>query len=242
MEGRPIKPGTETEEKLRARQSMADENADDPAQQRWDDWRARRSAVIHTVDVSPSFSEHAEKIVRGFRRGIYAGNVDFYVGHVGNWVAEQEKRRGGSGLLGRGKVEPFLSCAILDMPAAHLNIPLVTPFLRTDGILAVFMPSITQIGDCVSLIKRQRLPYMMEEVIELGMGLSNGRQWDVRLTAPKSAANPSSWNESAESDSQSEGSAGDAPKGTDDVLICRPKVGLRLVGGGFVGVWKKIEF
>lgn len=250
LEGRPRRPGSDCEEKESRKEVNDGDNAEhDAVQQQWDSWRARRSAVIHTVDISPRFSTHAEKIVRGFRRGMYAGNVDFYVGHIENWVTEQKKRRASTGLLSSGKVDPFLSCAILDMPSAHLNIPLVAPTLKTDGILAVFMPSITQIGDCVTLINQQRLPFIMESAIELGMGLSNGRLWDVRVAFKKSKADPSSWTESSGSDEESPEDKNvevstapvEAQKGPESVLICRPKVGMRLVGGGFVGIWRKMD-
>lgn len=252
-----MRPGTADEEKERAKETTAGDDPDnvDPVQQQWDSWRNCRSAVVHTVDISPKYSTRAEKTVRGFRRGIYAGNVDFYVGHVGNWIAEQKKRRASRGILslGSGRVDPFLSCAILDMPSAHMNIPLVTPILKTNGLLAVFMPSITQIGDCVSLIRQQRLPFIMERTIELGMGLSNGRLWDVRVANKKSRADPSSWTECSGSDDgavrQDEPGdrdaetpvSGEAQKTDESVLICRPKVGLRLVGGGFVGIWRRIN-
>ncbi|KAL2005646.1 hypothetical protein VTN00DRAFT_10139 [Thermoascus crustaceus] len=231
----------------------------DPVQQQWDAWRAQRRAVIHTVDVSPNFSAHAEQIVRGFRRGIYAGNVDFHVGRVEDWIAEQVKQRTPRGIFGgAGKVEPFLSYAILDMPSAHLRIPHVAPVLRRDGILAVFMPSVTQIGDCVDLIRRKRLPFIMEKAVELGTGISSGRLWDIRFTVKKSRADPNSWIEQAPPESSDEGSASqqdddssDAGHGAipeeasakDDnaVLVCRPKVGTRIVGGGFVGIWRRIE-
>lgn len=258
LEGRPIRPGTDSEEKTRETESNADgTNDNEVVQQQWDSWRARRSAVIHTVEIAPKFSALAEKNVRGFRRGIYAGNVDFYVGHIENWVAEQKKRRASAGLLslGAGKTDRFLSCAILDMPSAHMNIPLLTPLLKTNGVLVVFMPSITQIGDCVNLIHQQRLPFVLDRVIELGMGLSNGRLWDVRVAVKKSRADPSSWAESSESDepTQREDEAAEskdteaavtpegAPRGPENVLICRPKVGMKLVGGGFVGIWRRVD-
>lgn len=266
--------------------------------------------MIHTVDVSPKFSAHAEKTVRGFRRGLYAGNVDFHVGHVEDWIAEQIRDRSSSSssssslssLVGSvesttttefTRVDPFLSYAILDMPSAHQRIPHVAPILRPNGLLAVFMPSITQIGECVQLIREQRLPFILERAVELGTGLSSGRLWDVRMAVKKSKADPSSWvNESStanespsppEKGYNSDDIMGDmrtdefssaspsppsssfiplptsAPKGDIDntqmhtetqagsgsgmddnaVLVCRPKVGLRIVGGGFVGIWRR---
>ncbi|KAL3464695.1 S-adenosyl-L-methionine-dependent methyltransferase [Aspergillus heterothallicus] len=267
LQGRPVRPDASKQAKPEAN-SAADKV--DPAQQNWDSWRTQRKAIIHTVDVEPRFSKHAESIVRGFRRGIYAGNVDFYVGHVENWIAEQIRLRtpppssNPFSLTKQKKLEPFLTHAILDMPSANLRIPHVAPILKQNGLLAVFMPSVTQIGECVETIRNERLPLVLEKAVELGSGISNGRLWDIRYAAKKSRADPSSWtiaNESnAESDTETEAGADpaleEAPsspdekiavKGTQElakpksVLVCRPKVGTRIVGGGFVGIWRKIE-
>ena len=235
-------------------------------QEQWDAWRSQRRAIIHTVDVSPNFSARAERTVRGFLRGLYAGNVDFYVGHVENWIAQQIKQRTPKPLLPltTPTVEPFLTHAILDMPSAHERIPHVAPIVKPDGILAVFMPSITQIGDCLELIRRQRLPFVQEKVVELGAGLTSGRLWDVRFAVKKSRADPASWTSSSLSSSPSDeetsdkedpspnpnpDSDSDTPppptpaeeQDSDSVLVCRPKVGTRIVGGGFVGIWRRIE-
>ncbi|GAD97829.1 tRNA (adenine-N(1)-)-methyltransferase [Paecilomyces variotii No. 5] len=234
---------------------------EDPVQQQFDAWRSRRRAVIHTIDVSPRFSAHAEKIVRGFRRGIYAGNVDFHVGRAEDWIADQIQRRTKPGIFSSSEnSDPFLSYAILDMPSAHLRIPHVAPILKRDGILAVFMPSVTQIGECVDLIRRQKLPFILERAVELGSGLSSGRLWDIRFAVKKSRADPSSWmdsaapgpdggsapktNEASESiDLENEAASEDEQpsQDSDSVLVCRPKVGTRIVGGGFVGIWRRIE-
>lgn len=275
LQDRPLRPDEESAKEAEKKERKANEDVDheDPTQKQWDDWRSRRGAVIHTVDVSPKFSAHAEKIVRGFRRGIYAGNVDFYVGHVENWIAEQIKHRGAASSASKSLLssltnrdthpDPFLSYAILDMPSAHLRIPHVAPILKRDGVLAVFMPSITQIGDCVELIRRNRLPFIQEKVVELGTGLSSGRLWDIRFAMKKSRADPSSWttDEGAAQQEQDQDSVSSSPDETqpaaeetqtqvqeipsvqeekDSVLICRPKVGLRIVGGGFVGVWRRV--
>ncbi|KAH8697744.1 adenine-N(1)--methyltransferase [Talaromyces proteolyticus] len=269
LNNQPIHPYADEEEK-ELRKEKKDSLVEE-AQKQWDEWRTRhRQAVIHTVDVSAKYSAHAEKIVRGFRRGIYAGNIDFHVGPVEEWIADQVQRRrkkrdDSAGLLSSFKstrpadVEPFLSYAILDMPSAHQRIPHVAPVLRRGGNLVVFMPSITQIGDCVQLIGKERLPFVLEKVVELGVGLTSGRMWDVRMAVKKSRADPSSWGskteasrEGAEMDhgeKEEESSEPVLPTDTRDeridesnnVLICRPKVGLRIVGGGFIGIWRRVE-
>ncbi|KAJ5983371.1 hypothetical protein N7481_005470 [Penicillium waksmanii] len=254
LEDRATRPGEEDSEQIEGSQAQ---NADaDTVQEEWDTWRAQRNAIIHTVDVSAKFSKLAEKNVQGFRRGMYGGDVDFYVGPVEDWIAEQKKQRTKTGVLssltGQSSVEPFLSHAILDMPSAQLRIPHVAPMLKRDGFLAVFVPSITQIGDCVRLIRQHHLSLVQERVVELGMGISGGRQWDVRLATKKSGADPASWSPSAEAESDdasadpaedlTEIPVSEVPSKVDEmVMVCRPKVGLRTMGGGFVGIWRRIE-
>jgi hypothetical protein len=274
LQGRPVRPdnsGNNTAKETKdAASPTAEEEEVNPTQQNWDTWRAQRKAIIHTVDVAPQFSKHAESIVRGFRRGIYAGNVDFYVGHVENWIAEQIRLRtpppsiNPFSLAKKDTLEPFLTHAILDMPSANLRIPHVVPILKQNGLLAVFMPSVTQIGECVDTIRKERLPLVLEKAVELGSGISNGRLWDIRFATKKSRADPSSWVDpsetGAEADADADAAAAadleEAPTPSEEkvvaketpehakpesVLVCRPKVGTKIIGGGFVGIWRRIE-
>ncbi|OJJ57529.1 hypothetical protein ASPSYDRAFT_59042 [Aspergillus sydowii CBS 593.65] len=263
LEELPTRPGDDTKSTSKSPEdgTGVGEKEVDLAQKRWDAWRAQRKAIIHTVEVSPTFSKHAEKIVRGFRRGIYAGNVDFYVGRVENWVSarKQQLKAPSSAItsfLKPKSLEPFLTHAILDMPSAHLRIPVVAPLLKPNGVLAVFMPSVTQIADCVDIIRKQRIPLDLEHVIELGTGISGGRSWDVKFVSKKSKADPG-WDTSTSAETESgnatEESSGEneivpekaqpqeAAKDPEGVLVCRPKAGTMLAGGGFVGVWRKMQ-
>ncbi|KAL2799514.1 S-adenosyl-L-methionine-dependent methyltransferase [Aspergillus keveii] len=271
LQGRPVRPdnGANNTSKQTTNPNAAEEEAN-IAQQNWDTWRAQRKAIIHTVDVAPQFSKHAESIVRGFRRGIYAGNVDFYVGHVENWIAEQIRLRtpppssNPFSLTKQATLEPFLTHAILDMPSANLRIPHVVPILKQNGLLAVFMPSVTQIGECVDTIRKERLPLVLEKAVELGSGISNGRLWDIRFATKKSRADPSSWVDPSESGAEADADADAAAADLEEthtpseekvvaketterakpesVLVCRPKVGTKIIGGGFVGIWRRIEY
>ncbi|KAI9858615.1 MAG: hypothetical protein M1813_007420 [Trichoglossum hirsutum] len=185
----------------------------------FEEWRSGRGSVIHTLDVDPHNSRHAERIVRGFQRGVYAGNVDFYTGDVSEWVANQLRRRAGATTGASGRA--FLSHIILDIPGVHQHIHRVQDALHVDGLLVVFTPSITQIATCVEIIKEKKLPFAMDQVIELGLattGLGSGRQWDVRIAS--------------------------APVGGELKMVCRPKVGeklARLAGGGFVAIWRRMR-
>ncbi|KAK5123323.1 hypothetical protein LTR85_002754 [Meristemomyces frigidus] len=214
-------------------------------------WKATRRALIHTIEISPKYSAHAEKVVKGFRHGIYHHNVDFHVGNVSDWADSALADRGG---------EPFLSHAFLDLPGAETHISTVASALRTDGTLIVFNPSITQIMAALEKVKEDRLPLELERVIELGVnGGSGGREWDVRAVKPRASqkASTTPLMEPAEGDSASVEDSG-AELGRDQELeaalrkteaeekdkwkmVCRPKVGDAIVGGGFLGVFRKLK-
>jgi tRNA methyltransferase complex GCD14 subunit len=177
---------------------------------------------------------------------------------VNDWVDRQLEQR---------KHEPFLSYVFLDMPSSHRYIQKVATALKEDALIAVFVPSVTQIGDCVREIKAHALPLRMEKVVELGEGISNGRLWDVRLAfkrardpidepKPQEIEDPESMQEKVDSQSNESLPFSDSEENRispssgegalerilDEapVMVCRPKVGEMVVGGGFVGLWRRI--
>ncbi|KAJ6014460.1 hypothetical protein N7540_009051 [Penicillium herquei] len=248
--------GPEETEASESNQEASTENNEIQAQEDWDAWRSERGAIIHTVDVSSKFAKLAEQNVKGFRRGIYAGTVDFYVGAVEEWISAQVARR----TKDSQSLKPFLSYVMLDMPSAHERIPLVKDSIIRDGKLLVFAPSITQIGDCVRTIHGMNRPFVLERVVELGSGLTSGRNWDVRLTVKKSGSDPSTWESATEGEQGTQGDEASESEAIanveasvegstlnpaydekNTVMVCRPKVGLRTMGGGFIGVWRRIE-
>jgi len=217
-----------------------------------------RRAVIHTVDISPAYSQHAEGIVRGFRQGMYSANVEFHVANVSEWINEQFQMRKVNDL--KDHKSSFLSHAILDLPGSHNHIAQVASALHADGILVVFNPSLTQILDCVKVILAEGIPLWLDKVVELGAGATGGREWDVRTVQPRAFIKAEKIRKEAElaaeivteapdhcpnnartSTTRDEEQAQASDRsGTGWEMICRPKVGGRVVGGGFLGVWRKM--
>lgn len=224
-----------------------------------------RSAVLHSVDIFQKHSDHAKKIVQGFRRGLYAKDVEFYVGNVSDWVNHRLEGRRTSGLDAEDL--PFLNHAFLDLPSSHRHLQTVASALRVNGNLITLNPSITQITESVEIIKRRRLPLTMDRVLELGPNMTGGKEWDVRMVKPKNvdllqdvATLPSEQNpakpadpmkapvdaETITSTREIESQVAPPTENTEGVhkdwaMVCRPKVGLRVIGGAFIGVWKKIR-
>lgn len=222
-------------------------------------WKASRRAVLHTIDVSAKYSKHARKVVSGFRHGLYADNVDFHVGDVSEWVKQELSRRADeqtspepSSEVGSEKGSsspkiPFLTHAFLDLPSTHTHLSTVASALQTDGMLVVFNPSITQIAECMQKIKQESIPLFLDQTLELGTnGTSGGREWDVRAVKPRAAKKEEVPAAAVTSAGEGEQSARDVEQVKSDAenqtwsLVCRPKVGERVVGGGFLGVFRKM--
>lgn len=229
-------------------------------------WKEKRRAIIHTVDVSQRHSRHAQQIIEGYRNGVYANNVDFHVGSVDEFINQEYEKR--------NEKQQIFDHIILDLPGVHSYMKIAARALRADGCLLVFAPSVTQIARCVEMIRRHRLPLSYDDVIELGPGYTGGKSWDVRAVQPSrfkpSKTTPDHVAEAyfAEEDGIEKrqplkptmlGRIGRffrrifgikqytawpqktaAEREAEEwVMVCRPKVGGRIVGGGFVGVWRR---
>lgn len=202
----------------------------------YESWRSNRRAVVHTLDVNIAHSRHAEQVVKNFRKGIYFPHVDFHTGTIEEYL---------SGRL-KASNEPFLDHTILDLPATQDYFEIVSKAMKPNGTLLAFCPSITQINACALRSKQLDLPLFLEKILEIGGGIgTGGREWDVRFVKPRALLKT----ESRYTVSGSEGlvaAEAEDKQASKQVLndggemVCRPKVGGRVSGGGFVGIWRRI--
>ncbi|KAI4287826.1 MAG: hypothetical protein L6R35_002918 [Caloplaca aegaea] len=149
--------------------------------------------------------------------------------------------------------DPFLTHALLDLPSSHTHLEKVTFALHVDGKLVVFNPSITQINKAIELVRSRRLPLQLERVVEVGPAMTGGRVWDIRFVKPRALTNvlnkTKSVDRSGEDDRaadkedrlNSKGFIYESSANEDEgyELVCRPKAGDRISGGGFVALWSK---
>ena len=49
-------------------------------------YKGKRRAVLNTLDIDPRYQQHARKVVRGWRQGMYSHNVDFHVGTIPEYL------------------------------------------------------------------------------------------------------------------------------------------------------------
>ena len=208
-------------------------------------WKADRRAVIHTLDCSARHSAHAETVVKNFCHGIYYPHIDFHVGDIDEYLSSR--------LATTGSL-PFLEHAILDLPDIQHYFDIVGKALKGNGTLITFCPSITQINSGVTYVRQHGIPLFLEKVVEVGGAVGvGGREWDVRPVKPR-AFLKAQVTDMKPSDRLEEGLASGLEDASLEVplshtpssgdsgweMVCRPKVGLRTAGGGFVGVWRKM--
>jgi len=239
---------------------MAMENSTSNSEEAQEAWKRSRRAILHTLDISEHHSNHARKVVRGFRKGLYAGSVDFHVGDLSEFVEEEINRRSTG--------EAFLSYVVLDLPATEDHLASVAKAMKDDAVLTVFSPSVTQIAECVEYVKKNDLPFFLEQVVELGANYSAGRPWDIRVVKPRAVQRleneHTDVNQAILGDSQKDESrkttsengtvlqeirkvmervtrGTSTEKMSDWKTVCRPEVGGRITGGGFLGLWRRTK-
>lgn len=111
------------------------------------------------------------------------------------------------------------SGVFLDLPDPHLYFSRIADQMTLDGTLIVFCPSVTQILKCREVLaeahlRNEKIDLSLVKTVELPPGNGGGtREWDVKTVFTRETG--------------------------EKVSVCRPKVGAKVVGGGFVGVFKK---
>lgn len=260
-------------------------------------YKTQRRAVLNTLDIDPRYQQHARKVVRGWRQGMYAHNVDFHVGSIPDYLearlaaqvapqqpiaaedapaaemkeVEEDPTRdldaGTSSISSSPSTtapssptpatpQPFLQHVILDLPNCHKMLEVVSRALKVDGLCLVFCPSITQIVACVKEMKENNLPFMIENTVEIGqLAGVGGRSWDVRAMrarsyekAEKLKSEVSDIEEGAEGDvvvDEVDGRQDTPLKLSEEEgwnMIARPKASGRIMGGGFVGVFRRLDY
>ncbi|KAH7198726.1 S-adenosyl-L-methionine-dependent methyltransferase [Fusarium flagelliforme] len=180
----------------------------------YDSYRSSRRAVLHTLDQNTRHSRAANQLVRRYRRSIYYPTVDFHTGSISDYISPRLAETDG---------QPIFSHAILDLPSVEDYASPVIQALHPNGLLVVFAPSISQIARFQAWAAETKQPVRQERVIELDVSTTadgvldtgGGREWDVKQVTPKND-----------------------PTGVP-VQVMRPKVGDRISGGGFVGVYRR---
>lgn len=165
-----------------------------------------RGALLVSLDRREDHQKMAAWNVQNYKRGKFAGDVEFQVCDLpSQWAAHHPHLP--------------LSGVFLDLPDPHLHLGAVSRQMCLDATLIVFCPSVTQILQCretlaASKLQNTPIDLVLVKTVELPPGNGGGtREWDVNTVFTRETG--------------------------EKVSVCRPKVGARVVGGGFVGVFKR---
>lgn len=176
-----------------------------------------RGSILHSLDKNEKHIKVGMKNVKQYMRGMYWPDVEFHLtdGGPNTWLQSDVATYYRSELGRALDNGSFLSGVFLDMPSPELHLERLSEALIVDCPIVVFVPSIMQIWDCLSHIKTQGIKLTLTKVCELMSGSGGGmREWDLRRVSVRET-----------------GQQG---------VVMRPKVGVRVVGGGFLGVFRKL--
>lgn len=198
------------------------------------DYVSKRKAILHTLDHKSQHTQTAHGLIRKFRRGLYLPHIDFHVGSISSYLAPRLASRSG---------RPFLSRAVLDLPAPQTEAAHLIPCLHPNATLIIFAPSISQIGDFIKWSTTTDQDLRLDRVSELvtsssgefGVGENEGgRAWKVKTVVPKVYRADKTGRQHVEGEEV-------MAQQQEVVQIMRPKVGERICGGGFVAVLRKVR-
>ncbi|ODV84683.1 hypothetical protein CANARDRAFT_28844 [[Candida] arabinofermentans NRRL YB-2248] len=181
-----------------------------------------RGAVLHSIDCNPKHSKTGSKTVKEFKNGMYANDVEFHLSESPTTWLQNESQSWVE--LSRDKDEQqlefedknaFLSGVFLDMGGFEKQLPECAKHLKLDAPLVIFCPSVTQVMDAVRIVdETPEMNLQFVKTVQLLDGAGGGlKEWDTRKAVIR-ATGEAGW-------------------------VCRPKVGIRVCGGGFVVIFRK---
>ncbi|TGZ82410.1 S-adenosyl-L-methionine-dependent methyltransferase [Ascodesmis nigricans] len=186
-----------------------------------------RGADVTTVDQREDVSQKAQANIAGYRNGLLLeqGKVDFRVGKIADVIQE----------VGENEFD----VVFLDLPDPETYFRDAAKALKADGIVAIWCPSVSQIMKAVKMIEEENLPLTMDKTIEFPGGSGSGaglRRWTIRNAVIRASVKGR-----GVSVREQEGAV-ELGEGLEDArveMVCRPSVGEMIVGGGFLGMFRR---
>ncbi|KAH6667879.1 adenine-N(1)--methyltransferase [Halenospora varia] len=256
---------TETETKTETETvNGAETDSLDTTQTAYQAWRDSRRAVLHTLDISGKHSDFAQNVVKNFRNGIYFHHVDFHVGLIEDYLSNRLEKSPkpfldiaildlpatnnyldivSKALKPSGKLLVFcpnitqINECVLDVKKK--GIPL---FLEKVVELGASLGSGGRVWDVRPVRPRAYLKAMAEKAAvnvlggsfkRLQLGDETTEEVTPSVVTGEVASDVDNTTEIQETTPTDDGGGWE--------LVCRPMVGGRIVGGGFVGLWRKMD-
>lgn len=182
---------------------------------------SKRGAILHSIDCNEHHSKTGQRTIRNFKNGMYLNDVEFHISESPTkWLQDEaDEWRNLSPQNDQEKQfdepEAFLSGIFLDMGGFENHLEETSKNLLLDAPMLVFCPSLSQVMDALKIIdKNPQIRLQFVRTVQLPPGAGGGlKEWDTRKTHIK-ATDKDGW-------------------------VCRPKVGVRVCGGGFILIFRK---
>ena len=229
-----------------------------------EDWRKNRRAVVHTLDCLQKHSRLAEKTIKSFRNGLYYNNIDFHVGQIDDYISERLAQTNGAPFLDHAILDlpnchnyMEIVCSALKPNGSLLVFcPSITQInttvlhAKTEN-LPLYVETVIELGAGAGVGGREWdvRPVKVRSLLRQEKGVDSAAgeaanavdqgddTVDESVNSVDGGAKPLETMDNPERDGlETSSDASDAWE-----LVCRPKVGVRTQGGGFVGQWRKIE-
>ncbi|KAF2156470.1 S-adenosyl-L-methionine-dependent methyltransferase [Myriangium duriaei CBS 260.36] len=224
-------------------------------------WLASRPAVIHTIEVSPKHSSHARKTITAFRRGLYLPHIDFHTGSVSAFASTYYQANGARlahaflDLPGPETHIPTVAKAVRPGGKVIVFTPSVTGMLEClrvikEEAVELRLESTVELGnnggsggrewDLRSVRiggKKEKKEGKLERAREEG-GEADEGVGEVGMEAEDGAGREFREGEERVEEERVAETA-ESQTGKELKWVCRPKVGDRINGGGFLGIFVK---
>ena len=229
----------------------------------------KRRAVIHSIEQNPKYSLHAQRTIQNFRHGLYTLNIDFHhTIDVSAWTLQTLAQRNNTPFLSHAFLDLPSADQNLEVVSRALRTdgclvvftPSITQVIdcqrqvRERGS-ALELERVVELGvnggsggrewnlRAVRL-KRANVREGEVEVVRDGgsvQGVDVEGDGVTEVEDGDSDRSDDSEDVHSETTASSDSEATGSSKPEDETwsMICRPKVGDRIVGGGFLGVWRK---
>ena len=230
----------------------------------YNQWLLTRRAVIHTLDISEAHSQHAQGTIKNFRRGIYYHNIDFHTGTIDNYLKPRLQRDEpflDHAILDLPDTHLNMNIVCQAMKENSTMITFCPSITQTSACLELvkreqlplFLECVLEVGGLVGVGGRE---WDVRRVKVKSRGLaqgtstaeqrnsqSNGNETHLLEAERTVVGEPGTADGIAVRDGSLSSQSVAVQEPADRwEMVCRPKVGGRLVGGGFVGLWRKKVF
>lgn len=228
----------------------------------YNQWISRRRAVIHTLDISESHSRHAQKTIQNFRGGMYLHNIQFHNGTIKDYLEPRIKSE--EPFIDHAILDLPNTHSYMDIVSQAIKIngtmitfcPSITQInacleLVKEQDLPLFLETVLEIGGSVGVggkewdvrrvkVKSRKGPSQVEDVKlqHEDVSTTTGSESDFAHGSASEVDLPTDLPSAVITDIGAAAAADGEGDGKWE-MVCRPKVGVRVVGGGFVGLWRK---